>query len=534
MLDVLIYNGNIRTLDEKNSVYEAIGVKDGKITFLGKNTEIDKIVAKEKIDAEGKLILPGFVDSHLHALDYAEMKGFVKLQSIYSVKEIIEKAKEHYKEKGLYQGWLIGCGWNQNEFTDGNDFIYKKDLDMISTEYPILFTRVCVHVAVVNSKAMELILQSEEAQNIREYIDEENGILRESAITLYRKILKKPDVDYIKKMILSAHEDFLKEGITQVHTADFFSAVPEEDWAKVIRAYEELDKEKKLTVRTYEQCMFFIYENFEEFVKAGYTTGQGSEFFKIGPLKMISDGSLGARTAYMKKPYSDDASTRGIQILDETKIRKFFKKAKENNMQIAIHCIGDGSADIAADLLNEVNSKDLSNPMRDGIVHAQITDKEIFDKMEKGNITAYIQPVFIDTDMEIAEERLGKERVATSYAWKTMLNRGLLVTGGSDAPVVSFNILENIYFAVTRKNIKGNPPEGWLPYEKLSVDEAVRLFTVNAAYQSFEENEKGTLEIGKYADMVVLERDIYSIPEDEIKDVKVDLTMVDGKIFYKR
>lgn len=534
MLDVLIYNGNIRTLDKKDSVYEAIGVKEGKIVFLGINTEAEKIEANEKIDAEGKLILPGFVDSHLHALDYAEMKGFVKLQNISSVKEIIEKAKEHYKEKGLYQGWLVGCGWNQNEFNDGSDFIYKKDLDMISTEYPIVFTRVCVHVAVVNSKAMELILQSNEAKELKEYIDKENGILREAAITLYRKILEKPDVDYIKQMILSAHEDFLKEGITQVHTADFFSAVPEEDWAKIIKAYEELDKEKKLNVRTYEQCMFFIYENFEKFVEAGYTTGYGSEFFKIGPLKMISDGSLGARTAYMKKPYSDDNSTRGIQILDEIKIRRFFEKAKENNMQIAIHCIGDGAADIAIDILNEVNSKDLSNPMRDGIVHAQITDKEIFDKMEKGNITAYIQPIFIDTDMDIAEARLGKERVSTSYAWKTMLNRGLLITGGSDAPVVSFNILENIYSAVTRKRIKGTPSEGWLPYEKLSVDEAVRLFTINAAYQSFEENVKGTLELGKYADMVILEKDIYSIPEDEIKDVKVDLTMVDGKVLYKR
>ena len=280
--------------------------------------------------------------------------------------------------------------------------------------------------------------------------------------------------------------------------------------------------------------MFFIYENFEEFIAKGYRTGQGGEYFKIGPLKVISDGSLGARTAYMNEPYTDDPETRGIQILDENQLRKFFKKAKENNMQIAVHGIGDGAVEIAADILNEVNRDNLSNPMRDGIVHAQITNKRIIDKMVKGNITAYIQPVFIDTDMEIAEERLGKERTFSSYAWKTMLDRGLHISGGSDAPVVSFNILENIYFAVTGKNIKGFPEGGWMPSQKLTVDEAVRLFTINAAYQSFEEKTKGTLEIGKYADMVGLEKNIYDIPEDEIKDVKVSFTMVNGRIVYQK
>lgn len=157
----------------------------------------------------------------------------------------------------------------------------------------------------------------------------------------------------------------------------------------------------------------------------------------------------------MNEPYSDDSSTRGIQILDENQLRKFFRKAKENNMQVVVHGIGDGAIEIAADILNEVNKDNLSNPMRNGIVHAQITNERILNKMVKGNITAYIQPVFIDTDMEIAEERLGKERVASSYAWKTMLDKGIHVSGGSDSPVVSFNIMENIYFAVTSKNIKG-------------------------------------------------------------------------------
>lgn len=533
-LDTLLYNGEFHSMDEANSIYEAIGIKNGKISFLGKDKESENLKAKEKIDMKGKLVFPGFVDTHLHALDYAETKKFVKLNGSESVEEVIKRGKEHYKKNGLSQEWLIGWGWNQSEFKDGNDFIYKKDLDKISTDYPIILLRVCAHVAVVNSKAMEMIIKNKISEEAMEYIDIEKGTLRESSITVYRKTLEKPTIEYIKEMILLAQEDFLKEGITQVHSADYFSAVPEEDWEKVITAYTELEKEGKLKVRTYEQNMFFVYENFEEFINKGYRTGQGGEYFKIGPLKVISDGSLGARTAYMNEPYTDDSSTCGIQILDEDQLRKFFRKAKENNMQVAVHGIGDGAIEIATDILNEVNKDDLSNPMRNGIVHAQITNKRILNKMVKGNITAYIQPVFIDTDMEIAEERLGKERTDSSYAWKTMLDEGLHISGGSDAPVVSFNILENIYFAVTSKNIKGLPEGGWMPSQRLSIDEAVRLFTINAAYQSFEENIKGTLEIGKYADITGLEKNIYNIPKDEIKDVKISFTMVNGEIVYKK
>ena len=268
-IDTLLYNGEFHSMDKDNSVYEALGIKDGKISFLGKDIDVQKVNAKQKIDMQGKLVLPGFVDTHLHALDYAETKKFIKLNGSESVDEVIERSKEHYKKNGLSQEWLIGWGWNQSEFKDGNDFIYKEDLDKISTEYPIILLRVCAHVAVVNSKAMELILKNEITKEAMEYIDIEKGILRESSIIVYRKALAKPTIEYIKEMILSAQEDFLKEGITQVHSADYFSAVPEEDWEKVITAYTELEKEGKLKVRTYEQCMFFIYENFEELIGIG-------------------------------------------------------------------------------------------------------------------------------------------------------------------------------------------------------------------------------------------------------------------------
>lgn len=530
-LEKIFYNGNFISVDKEKNIYKMLGVNDGKISYLSKDNNFNEIEAIEKINMNGKTILPGFIDSHLHTLDYAEQKKAVNLSGTTSVKEILERCKKHYQDKGLQQGWLIGKGWNQNDFIDGNDFIYRKDLDSISIDFPIVLLRTCVHMAVANSKAIELILESEEGQKLKSYIEIENGILKEGAVAIYKKLFDKVSISYIKELVQEAHKDFLEAGITQVHSADLFSAVPEEEWELLMTAYKELEEEKKLGVKTYEQCMFFNFNNFEKFANFGYTTGQGSRYFKIGPLKLIADGSLGARTAYMKEPYSDDLTTNGILILDEEKMERFIKLAKEKNMQLAIHAIGDGAAEIAVDLLNKYNKN--NNTMRDGIVHAQILNKKILEKMKKGGITAYIQPVFIDTDMDIVEKRVGEERTKTSYVWKTMLDMGLHLSGGSDAPVVSFNVLENIYFAITRKNIKGKPIEGWHSQEKLTLDEAIELFTIKGAYHSFEEKEKGSLELGKYADMVVLDKNIYEVSEDEIKDIKVIETIIDGKTLFK-
>lgn len=280
-VDILLYNGKIKTVDSKNNEYKRVGISENKIVLLDNNEGISDIIAKKSINLEGKLVLPGFIDTHLHTLEYAEQKTAVNLFTTTSVDEILDNCRKHLEKYGLYQGWLIGNGWNQNKFVDGRDMIYKGDLDKISTEFPIVVVRTCVHIAVVNSKALELILSSEDAKKLLDYIDVENGILKEGAITLYKKLLPKPNIEEIKKLILLGQEDYAKFGITSVHSADLFSAVPEENWQDLVTAYEELNNEKKLQVRTYEQCMFFKYEVFEKFANAGYRTGQGDNFFKI-------------------------------------------------------------------------------------------------------------------------------------------------------------------------------------------------------------------------------------------------------------
>ena len=532
-MDLLLYNGIIKTMDEKNSTYEAVGIKNNKITFLGNNERAKKLEADKKIDLGGKLLLPGFIDTHLHILHYALAESMVKLADCKSLQEVLKKGRLHLEKEGLKFGWLLGRGWNQNNFQDTDQFITKDDLDKISKEHPIFFSRVCGHMATVNSKGLEEILAMEKANKLNEYIDEETGILTESAVSLKSDLLGKITVEELEELLQKAHKDLNKAGITGIHSADF-STLPSGDWEKVIKAYKSLKSKDKLKVRTYEQAMFDNIKVINDFINKGYKTGDGSEFFKIGPLKLLADGSLGARTAYMNEPYNDDQSTRGILIFSRDELEEIFEKAHKNGLQIAVHAIGDGAIELNVDLLNEINKNEEGNPLRHGIVHAQFTNEEILKKMKKGNILAYIQPVFVGTDMEIAEDRVGKDRLKKAYAWKSMLDMGIKAPGSSDAPVESFDIMENIYNAVTRKNKEGKPAGGWLPEEKLSVEEAVSLFTTEAAYVSFEENLKGSLEKGKLADMVVLDKNIFEIRPKNIKDTEIIYTILDGEIVFKK
>lgn len=530
IMDLLLVNANIITMDEKGSIHQSIGIKDGKIKFIGSNEQALAIEAVEKLDADGLTVLPGFIDTHLHLVDYALFENFIKLYSYTDKEQLIEAGKNFIESDSLKFGWVLGRGWDQNKFTDKKTFPTRYDLDLISEDIPVLYTRVCGHIASVNSVGLEMILQLEEAVHLADYIDKENGILRESAAYLYMKLLKELELEEIKSLIVQGHKNLNRAGITSVHSVDFM-ALPGNNWENIIKAYKELDEEKRITVRTYEQCMFNSLDSYDDFLQKGYAKDDGTDHFKIGPLKLLADGSLGARTALLSDPYTDDESTCGYQVFDEIILGQFFEKAVQNDMQIAVHGIGDRSIEISADMLSKLI--DGKNTLRHGIIHAQITNQRILDKIKKSDLILYIQPVFVDTDMDIAEQRIGKDRMDKIYAWKTMFDMGIKACGGSDAPVVGFDIMENIYFAVTRKNICGLPEGGWMPQEKLSVYEALRLFTANAAYASFEEDFKGSLKIGKAADMAIIDRDILKTDPDLIKDIKVVYTIIDGKIVFE-
>ncbi|MHD0319481.1 amidohydrolase [Fusobacterium sp. THCT1E2] len=521
-------NGKIYSFDSDNNIYEAIAVEDGKITAVGKTEEVLKEFEARKdkvvINLKGKTAVPGFNDSHVHFMNYGYTGKKIRLNDCKNIEELITLGRE----ASPYGGWILGRGWNQDLFLGEKRIPEKSDLDKISTEIPVCYTRACGHVAVINSKAMELCGITPETECFGGDIDYEKGIFTENALYLVYSHISKLSLEEMKEIILETQEKFLAMGITSVQTDDFES-FPDKDFKKVIQAYEELEKEKKLKIRVYEQGLMPTKGRVKELAEHKYFTGTGDERFKMGPIKLLLDGSLGGKTALLQLPYEGEEDNRGVVTYTQEEFDEIVKYADSLGYQIAVHAIGDGAVKMALDSFEKLPGL---NRKRHGIVHCQITTMELINRIKELDIIVYIQPIFLDYDLHIVEDRVGYERSLESYAWRTMLNKGIRLCFGSDAPVDSADVIRSIHCAVNRQDINFYPENGWLPNEKISVEEAVRCYTVNSAYASFEENIKGSLEKGKLADFVVLDRDIFTIEKSQILSTKIDSTIVGGEILY--
>lgn len=532
-MDRILYNGTIRSLDDKNSIYEAIGIKDGKIAFLGTNQEAENFACAERIDLKERLLLPGFVDTHMHMVNYAFVENSVKLFDCKSVEDTLNCVRKRLDEqKAVPPSWLYCRGFNEEHF-DVPRYPTKDEIDAVSSEIPIIMVRVCGHAAVCNSAGLKRLKRIKEFDEIKDQIDFETGLIREHAVQFYYSTLDAPAMGEVEEYIRFGMKKLNEGGFTGVQSDDLAS-LPGKQWRTVIQAYRHLDETKQMTLRVYEQCLFERISEGKAFVEEGFRTGQKGEFFTIGPMKLLQDGSLGARTAALREAYEGETCNRGIAIYSQEELDDLIAFYDQHQMQAAVHCIGDRAMDMVLEAIEKSPYRSENAKGRHGIVHVQITNPEILRKMQEQEVLAYIQPVFVDLDMNIVEYQIGPQRMDKVYAWKTMLDMGVHVCGGSDAPVVSFDIMDNLYFAITRRNIQGKPENGWIPSERMSVDEAVKLFTKNAAYASYTEEENGTLELGKWADLVVLEKDIYEIDSEDIKTTSVDLTIVGGNIVYER
>ena len=349
---------------------------------------------------------------------------------------------------------------------------------------------------------------------------------------IYDKI-NEENKNEIKAMLTDVSKLASSLGITSVQTDDF-ETFASKDFKVILQAYKELIQEKKLTVRVYEQCLLPEIDRLKLFLSMGYKTGFGNEYFKIGPLKLLTDGSLGARTAYLNSPYNDDATTRGINVFTQDELDELILTAHKGGMQILTHAIGDGAIHMCFEGFRKAQGEYLKNDPRFGIVHLQITDKSLLNKFKEYNVIAYAEPVCVNNDLHMAEDRVGYDRAKTSYNYRTLADNGVHLCISSDCPVDSLNPMDSIYVAVTRKDYSGFPSGGWFPEQRLSLDQAVYSYTMESAYASFEDEIKGSIEVGKLADFVVLSDDLYTIIPDNIRNIVVEMTVMDGKIVYKR
>ncbi|MBQ2413169.1 MAG: amidohydrolase family protein, partial [Anaerotignum sp.] len=405
-MDRIFYNGVIRTLDDNNTVAEAVGVKDGKIAFIGTNEEAVTMECAEKIDLQGRLMLPGFVDSHMHMLHYAFVEKSVKLFDCRSVEEARELAKKRLDEtadKPLT--WLFCRGWNHDMFEIPR-YPHKDELDALSTEIPIIMVRVCGHVAVCNSCGLELLKQIPQFPEIEQDVDLETGLIKENAVQFYYSVLEAPAQEEIEGFITYGIEKLNESGFTGVQSDDLAS-LPGKNWRRIMDAYKAVDAKGQMNIRYYEQCLFERIEDAKAFVEEGFRTGQKGEFFTIGPMKMLQDGALGAKTAAMNEPFEGEPDNIGISIYTQEELDDIMAFHDQHDMQVAVHCIGDRAMDMVIEAIEKSPFRKDNPKGRHGIVHAQITNPRILENMPKNDIMAYIQPVFIGYDMDIVEDRIG-------------------------------------------------------------------------------------------------------------------------------
>ena len=540
----IYHNGHIYV--EKDRFVEAMLVSDGVIEKIGTLSEVtDGLCPKcerETVDLGGATVIPGLNDSHLHLANVGSALSQVILGDAKSVDDLVRLGKEFIERNGVPRGGvLLGRGWNQDYFTDEVRMPTRYDLDRISTEIPIVYTRACGHISVSNSKALELAGITADTEAVpggviyRDENGEPNGLISENAQRQIQAIIPPVSAESIASDINIGMAYAASHGLTSLQTNDLSPG----EWKMVIDAYKLVYANNPNALRVYEQSNVGDIESVKEFFALGHTTnstldGVDSDMFRFGPLKLFVDGSLGARTALMRKPYADDPSTVGVSTIPQQDFTDICLLADANNTQVVTHCIGDGAIEL---VLNGYEAAINTHPEKGNVnrhagIHVQITDNAMLERFKALDVGAQVQPIFIHYDMNVVADRVGEELAAQSYAFGDLYRMGVHTSYGTDSPVEDLNTMNNLYCAVTRKRLDGE--KIYRPDQQVDISDAIDMYTIHSAYASFDENRKGRLMPGYLADFAVLDRDIFSIPLDEIKEVKVTKTVLGGKVIFER
>ena len=539
-------NRKMRTIYYNGAVYtgalplvQSFGEEDGRFFFAGSNEEAVALKREgdRLVDLQGRFVCSGFNDSHMHLLSYGSSLRMAQLADrTGSLSDMLNCLREFRDSRTFRENaWLQGRGWNQDYFADTDRMPNRHDLDKVSTDIPICAVRACGHCLVVNTKALTLLgiganTPQPAGGRIGMEEGEPDGRFFDNAMDLIYEAIPAPDKEEVKEMMLAACRSLNAYGVTSSQTDDYcaFHNVP---WPLVNEAYRELEAEGRLTVRVYEQSNFTSLEALKAFVEAGNRTGTGSSLFKIGPLKMLGDGALGARTAYLGRPYADDPSTCGIPVFSQEVMDEMVGYANAQGMQVAVHAIGDACLDR---LLTAYERAMASHPRKDprhGIVHCQITRPDQLAKIGRMGLHVYAQSIFLDYDIHMVKERVGEELASTSYSWKTLMETGATVSNGTDCRVELPDALACIQCAVTRKTLKDQIGP-YLSDQAFTVKEALDSYTCGGAYASFEENIKGKISPGMLADFVVLEENPFETPPEKLREIPVRETYLGGRKVY--
>lgn len=538
-LDLLLKNGNIYTMEHEGKKVQALGIKDGKIVFAGTDNDADSYDSNETVDLEGKAVIPGMADSHMHMYAYCQNQTFVNLEQVRSIDELVMTMKKKADETPE-GGWVKGVNFDQTKFAE-NRFPTRHDLDRISTKHPIVIKRCCLHAVVANTAALEIAGvgpgYDPGSGGIVEFEKDgsPNGILKEQSTKVFDDLMPDPlmDEEVKKKIMLEVFADMSSRGVTTIHTY----AAKIWQYNEDINTYRALDESGELPVRV----TVYLDELFSPEKLSDAQKADPYRLAQLGGYKIFSDGSLGSRSAALYEDYSDAPGEKGFVLYSQEEFTSSVLKAYESGLQPAIHAIGDRALDMTLTAIEQtlelsrakgMTEKEQADRLPFRIIHVQMITDSLLERMRKLPVVLDIQPVFLCTDYRWVEDRIGAERAKGAYAWKTLKDAGLIQTGSSDCPVESFDPIAGIYASVARADMDGNPPGGYGPSEKLSVYEAIEIFTKNVHYATGQQDFIGTLETGKFADLAVLESDPFEAEESELKDIKVAQTYIAGRRVY--
>ncbi|MFX3660639.1 MAG: amidohydrolase [Ectobacillus sp.] len=515
------YGGTIYTMRHKGETTEAVYVTDGIITDIGTKQELfARYEVQAEYDLKGDVMLPGLVDSHMHLIGHGERLMRLDLSGCASYGEMLALVKERAEQTPKGE-WIIGEGWNENVFCDTRQ-VHANDLDAISLEHPILLKRVCRHALLVNSYILQWAGITEETADpkggkIGKGDDGKlNGILYERAQELIQGVVPGQTESYLQRALEIAVEDCWKNGLVGCHTEDL------NYYGGFARTYQAFAK--GLRNKPFKAHLLVHHEVIEEL--AQYENGRYIEF---GAMKIFVDGSLGGRTALLSQPYYDNPDTNGVAVFEREELAALVQKARNLGLAVAVHAIGDLAFEYIIEAIERHPPK---RGQRDRIIHCQVLRKDLIERAKKLSLVLDIQPVFVMSDFPSVIEKLGDGRLRYAYAWKTLLQEGVMCAGGSDAPIEPVGPLLGIYSAVTRKSALDG--KSYLPREKLTVFEAVSLFTSGSAYAIYKENCRGKIEPGHEADFTVLDKDIFQIDPEDILQTEVIMTVVDGRAVYRK
>ena len=527
--DLIILNAHVVTMNDKQPSAQAVAIHGERIVWVGNSEEGKKLYPSARaLDLHGATVLPGLIDAHTHLINLGESLTRLNLKDVPTEKEIVERVRQRAASAAPGE-WIVGWGWDEGKWA--SNYPTNQALSAATPNNPVFLVGLHTFAAWANRRALELAGVNKDTKDPEngkilrdEKTDEPAGILLNHAQELVSKHIPPMTLAQAKRAMQLAARECVRNGLTSVHEAKVTPLM--------VQAFHELAREGRMPLRVYAMLDGGDKNLVDEWLKRGPEIDPHHQL-AIRSFKLFADGALGSRGAALLEPYSDALQTKGLMTTPEANVYSLTRRALQAGFQVCTHAIGDAAN---RSVLNAYEQAEKEVPSahdaRLRIEHAQVLSPEDVPRFAKLRVSASMQPTHATSDMPWAEKRVGPERIKGAYAWRSVKDSGAHLPLSSDFPGETLNPFYGIHAAVTRQDPLGNPPGGWHPEQRLTLEESLRGYTVEAAYAEFEEKDKGSIEKGKLADFTVIAQDITKIPPPEILSIQILKTFVGGKVVY--